>query len=179
MSDTEKKSTFRRAGAFGLNKVRPESVRSASRMSIGSGRKAAMEALRPESIDIQEAKTAFKGRYEDGGKQVFAQMVRSNNLSEEDLKAIHDRHRQYAMIYTALSAVFFLIALGMILFTSGQFSIFSSIVLCLFSFGSLIRGVQSDYAAYQVRTRSFCGIHAYLKKADLTPSSKQEIALRK
>lgn len=178
MSDKEKPSILRRAGTFGLNKVRPESVRDASRQSLSSGRAAALKALKPQKIDIEDAKGAIHGRYEDGGVQRFSEMVVEMGLKPEDLEALKAMHKRQFLIYGCLAVAFFIMSLVTIFTTSGQFSALGGVILCIFAVGSIVNAVRSDYAAYQIDQRAFCGLRAYLSGTRIKREKTREIIKR-
>lgn len=164
MSESEKKSIFRKMGGYSINRVQPKAIREASRDSLRSGGGAALKALKPAKLDTGDIRDGLSGRYADGGKARFAEMVAQRDLSEDDLSDLVVVHLRDFRIYGLLAGIFLLIAILLIALTSAQFSAAGGIILSLFSLGAFARAIQSDFAAYQIRQRAFCGFNQYLKR---------------
>lgn len=160
---TEPKPSFlRRAGRYGADRLRPESVRDASRTSLRGGKAAALKALRPKPFDPEDLKGGLQGRYEDGGKARFAEMVAEQGLSDDDLRAIEASHRAFFRIFSAVATAFLVLACAMIILGSGFLSFAGAAVLALFSLATAIGALKSSFAAYQTRQRAFCSLSDYL-----------------
>ena len=164
MSDEQRKSLLRRAGSYGGSKIRPQAVRDASRQSLSTGGRAALDALRPESIDLDEARDAISGRYADGGKARFREMMEEEGLSAEDLDAIRETHQRNFRLYLGLSSLFLLGAVVMAFLSSGAMAIIAALLPVLFAIGAAIRAIQSDFSAFQIEKRAFCGLRRYLRE---------------
>ncbi len=153
-----------RAGRYGANKIQSQTIRDTSRGAMRAGGEAAMDALRPARADLADMRAGLDGRYWDGGHQRFREMVDKQGLSEADLAALAETHGRNFRLYTGLSIAFLVGAFGMIFLGDGALSFLGTLVLLIFMLGALVRGLQADFAAYQIRVRAFCGLRQYLRE---------------
>ena len=162
-----KPSIAGRISRYGMSRIRPAELQDASHGSIRDGGAAAMAALRPESADIDEMKAGFDGRYDDGGRERFNQMMEESDLSEEDLAGIEAIHARDFRIFIGVALAFLASAIALIIWGEGILSFAGSTVCVIFMFGSLARALQADFSGYQVRMRAFCGLRQYLSRGFL------------
>jgi len=155
-------SFFGKMGRYGMSRLQPESVRNVSREAVQSGGSRALEALRPEHLDIQDIRGGIRGRYADGGRARFSEMAREQGLSLSDLDAIELHHGRMSSLFFILAAAFLCAAAGMILLGGGGISLGGAVVLLLFSLGSMASAIRSDFSAWSVRLRAFPGFRRYL-----------------
>lgn len=159
-----KRSFLSRTGRYGINRIQPEVTREASKGTILGGYHAARKAFSPEKVDLQDLKAGLSGRYDDGGHQRFAEMVRAAGLTPEDLLALQARHRRSFALFLSMAIVFLVGAFLMILLGRGPFSLLGAAILLVFMCGALVMGLQADFSAYQIRKRAFCGLRSYLRE---------------
>lgn len=159
----EKKGRVSRfAGYFGRRIGNPFISR-VGRETLSEGAHQAGQVLRPVRISWSEAQEAINGRYEDGGRARFRQVMAQNGVSERDLPALERMHVQNFLAMCAIS----LLALGAgaaIPFLTDDWLIMASgLVFGLFSLVFLLIGLRHDFSAWQIRNRRFGGIREYVE----------------
>lgn len=157
-------SFLARSGRYGINRVLPESIRSASGETLRDGYREAMKTMAPRRIGMDELRNGYMGRYADGGRARFIEMVRSRNLRPEDLTAIAAGHARSFLTFLVISGIFMAGAVMFMSLWSGAFAGLGAAILVLFALGSLVVALQADFSGYQIRMQRFCGFSEYVRK---------------
>ena len=153
--------TSRIGGYFGRRIISPFVAR-VGRETIVDGADQARHVLRPERVSRQEAQGALRGRYEDGGRARFAQLMAQQGLKERDLADLERMRTRQFRAMCAVSALALLLGATIPFLTDDGLITMSGLILGLFSLVFLAIGLRHDLAAWQIRNRRFGGIFEYV-----------------
>ncbi|MFX4300093.1 hypothetical protein [Pseudosulfitobacter pseudonitzschiae] len=161
----EKEGLFKRVGSGGRKylsrRFGNEFINKVGRDNVTGSYAAAKDALKIEPISRQELRGGIYGRYADGGRERFSQMMHQNGLKEDDLTRMAFHRRRDALIT-------FSAAIGFLLF--GAWSIFSSSKEYVFIYSSstlivslvlFAVGLRHDFSRWQIESRRFGGFREY------------------
>lgn len=157
-------SFLARSGRYGINRVLPESIRTASGETLRGGYREATKTMAPRRIGMDELRHGYMGRYADGGRARFAEMVRGQKLRAEDLDAIAAGHARSFLTFLVISGIFMAGAVMFMSLWSGALAGLGAAILVLFALGSLVVALQADFSGYQIRMQRFCGFSEYVRK---------------
>lgn len=183
MSD-EKKGMIRRAGDGGVRYISRrfgnQFINKVGKDNLTGSYQAAKKTLSIKPISKEELLGGFYGRYTDGGRARFTQMMHMNGIKEAELPTIAGLRRRDALI-TFAAAVLFLVI--------GAFSIAAADPAYLFIYISSTAivslvlfavGIRHDFARWQIEQRRFGGFHEYFTgKTSLTNGKSSSTSLTK
>ena len=122
----------------------------------------AKETILPKKADPEEIRSGYHGRYKDGGKARFQQMVVEENLSENRLDELaYDLRNQARVVFC--SGLFFLLLGVFISFTGESWSALrNGLGTSLASLIFIALGLRQDFCRWQVEERRFGALREYL-----------------
>lgn len=153
-----------RVGGYFGRRVGNPFISAVGRDTLYKGADSARDVLKPERVSRAEAMAAYKGRYQDGGRDRFSQLVVQRGLGEDDLRQLERmRLLQFrAMLVVSLLAL--LIGSAVPFWTDDWLILISGLIFGLFSLIFLMIGLRHDFAAWQIRSRRFGSIRNYLEE---------------
>lgn len=164
MSETERPGRVRRVGSYFGRRVGNPFITRVGRDTLSGGAASAHGVLRPERVSPDEVRGAIRGRYPDGGRARFEEVMRESGIGPEDLPELERmRMRQFrAMCLISLLAL--LLGASVPLFTQDWLIRISGLIFGLFSLVFLAVGLRHDLSAWQIRHRRFGGIREYVEE---------------
>lgn len=161
MSGEERPGRAARFGGYFGRRVGNPFINRVGRDTLSEGADRAGHVLRPERVSREEARGALRGRYEDGGRARFAQLMSEKGVREGDLLELERmRVRQFRSM-CVISAIALLLGASIPFLTDDPLIMMSGLILGLFSLVFLAIGLRHDLAAWQIRNRRFGGILEY------------------
>jgi hypothetical protein len=159
----EKRGRIARLGGYFGRRVGNPFINRVGRDTLYDGANQARGILRPERVSRSEVAGAIRGRYDDGGRARFAQVMAQQGVPERDLPRLEEmRVRQfYAMCAVSLLALCLGAAVPFL--TDDWLIMISGLIFGLFSLVFLAVGLRHDFAAWQIRNRRFGGIREYVE----------------
>ena len=137
-------------------------IREVGRESLSRGVTHAKAALMPPKTSREEIELGLQGRYRDGGRERFREMMRMQQVVEQDLAELAANRRRAAIICFLGSAV--CLAIGTVLMVQAG-SVSEKIFGFVTSFTSitlLAIGIRHDFSRWQIVNRRFGGLREYL-----------------
>ncbi|MEP3667729.1 MAG: hypothetical protein ABJN42_13475 [Roseibium sp.] len=171
---------IRRMSGHFKERVRLGNQAETSRHILSEGKNDALSAIRPNPLDARDALAGLRGRYKDGGRAQFAQMVRDAGLSDQDLEKLRQGHLKFRLTY----GITFVLALagGMlsVLFSGELITILGGGAFAVLSIVFAALAAKGDYSAWQIGQRRFGGFRDYIENRDLPPiTSSTAVVLKK
>lgn len=169
MSDTdgtdrsEKQGRIARVGGYFGRRVGNPFITRVGRETLYGGATEARGVLRPERVSREEARGAYHGRYEDGGRARFAQVMAQQGVPERDLAGLEATRVRLFRFMAALSLLTLTLGAAIPFLTEDWLIMISGLIFGLFSLVFLAVGLRHDLAAWQIRNRRFGGIREYLE----------------
>ena len=162
MSGGERPGRISRIGGYFGRRVGNPFISRVGRDTLTDGAGQAGHVLRPARISREEARGALRGRYEDGGRARFAQLMAQEGLKERDLSELERMRVRQFRAMCAISALALLLGAAIPILTDDGLIMKSGLILGLFSLVFLAIGLRHDLAAWQIRNRRFGGILEYV-----------------
>lgn len=157
-----------------------EYIKEVGRDNLKGSYEAAREAMRLEKISKDELKRGIYGRYADGGRSRFKQVMSEQGVKEEDLPTMVVERRRNALIMF-LSAIGFLAFGAWSIFGSGTdhilIYVMSTLIASLILFALSLR---HDFARWQLENRRFGSFAEYfVNRSYHSASEKRSTSLKK
>lgn len=130
----------------------------------GEANEDARKALTPGEVSKEEALSAWRGRYDDGGRARFAAVMQEQQIDENDIREREKMLRQSGVVYVIGSV---LTSAGMVYWSLNSYGVMSTVGLLAFVAVILMflaLAFRSDLAAWQIRERRFAGIREYFSR---------------
>jgi len=162
-SKPEKRGRIARIGGYFGRRIGNPFVRSVGRDTLYGGADQARSVLTPERVSRSEAEAAFRGRYEDGGRARFAQLMAQQGVPERDLARLEGMRTRQFRVMCAMSLLALGLGAAVPFFTDDWLIMISGLIFGLFSLVFLAIGLRHDFAAWQIRNRRFGGIRDYIE----------------
>lgn len=158
----EKAPFSSRIAGYGARRIahRGEHVR--RRLHVMKLKDALKGAVAVEKIDILGARQGWHGRYEDGGREAFAQLMEREGIDERALEAISRQH-------SVASAAYLATALSLLVLSVAQFVSYDltlgvmAVAMQVASLPLVALALRHAFAGWQVRQRRFGGLGEYLR----------------
>lgn len=160
---TEKKGRIARVGGYFGRRVGNPFINRVGRETLSGGAEQARCVLRPERVSREEARGAYHGRYEDGGRARFAQVMAQQGVPERDLAGLEASRARLFRYMIGFSGVALTFGAVIPFLTDDWLIMISGLIFGLFSFVFLAIGLRHDFAAWQIRNRRFGGIREYVE----------------
>jgi hypothetical protein len=152
----------KRVGSYFGRRVGNPFISRVGQETLSTGAGQARSVLKPERVTSQEVRGAIRGRYADGGRSRFQELMRENGLSAADLPRLEVMRTRQFRAMCLVSALALLIGAAVPFFTDDWLITISGLIFGLFSLVFLAVGVRHDFAAWQIRERRFGGLREYL-----------------
>lgn len=160
----EKKPFSSRIAGYGARRIahRDEHVR--RRLHVMKLKDALRGAVTVQRIDVMGVRQGWYGRYEDGGREAFAQLMEREGVDERALGKIAKWHSLASIGY--LTAALAILVLSVVQFTSYELSLgLMAIAMFVVSLPLAALALRHAFAGWQVRRRRFGGLREYLRGA--------------
>lgn len=158
----ERKPLVGRLAGYGARRIAHGGEHTRRRLHIMSLKSALQGAMTVQRIDVTGARQGWNGRYEDGGRAAFAELVKREGLSEQGLQQIARWHSWAAMGY--LAAALAVLVLAVIQFTSYDLSLgLMAVAMFVVSLPLAALALRHAFAGWQIRERRFGGLGEYLR----------------
>jgi len=161
-SNGTKPGRVKRVGSYFGRRVGNPFISRVGRETLSTGAVEARGVLKPERISQQEVRGAIQGRYADGGRLRFEDLMRHNGLGADDLPRLEAMRTRQFRAMCVVSGLSLLLGAGVPFFTDDWLIMISGLIFGLFSLVFLTVGVRHDFAAWQIRERRFGGLREYL-----------------
>lgn len=158
-----KKGRIARVGGYFGRRVGNPFINRVGRDTLYEGADQARGVLRPERVSREEARGALHGRYEDGGRARFAQVMAQQGVPDRDLKGLEENRIRLFRFMVALSGLTLALGAAIPFLTDDWLIMISGLIFGLFSLVFLAVGLRHDFAAWQIRNRRFGGIREYVE----------------
>lgn len=163
MSGGGREGRMSRIGGYFGRRIGNPFISRVGRETLTGSAEEARSALMPERITREEARSAILGRYPDGGRARFAQLMAQRGVHERDLHVLERmRVRQFRAMCT-VSLIALLLGAVIPFLTDDGLIMMSGLIFGLFSLVFLTIGLRHDLAAWQIRNRRFGGIREYVE----------------
>ncbi|MFG6573548.1 hypothetical protein ACGYLO_18290 [Sulfitobacter sp. 1A13353] len=140
-------------------------VNEVGRDLVTKGFNRAKETLTPVEMDRDDFRAGLNGRYEDGGKTRFEEVLRETNTNNRQLAALAQHRRRAAYVMFAAAAGFLLFGAVMIVRAGGFNEALYGFVTAFMSFIFLTIGISHDFVRWQIEQRRFGGFLEYFGKS--------------
>jgi len=160
----DQEGRVRRVGSYFGKRVGNPFISRVGRESLSGGAEEAGGVLRPERVSRDEVRGAIRGRYADGGRERFAQMMREQGVSAADLPRLEAMRVRQFRAMCVVSVLALLLGAAVPFFTDDYLIMISGLIFGLFSLVFLAIGLRHDFAAWQIRARRFGGMREYLEQ---------------
>lgn len=170
MEKNVKPGLSRRVFGWGQNRVRHPFMGEMSREIVKEGGKSALAGIKPLPLDLQEIRKGFRGRYEDGGSSRFRDLVKSLDLTEEDLQTLDEFHRLQRALNGIAGAVAALFGFGLMVLADTPVVRFGGMAFLLFALVFLVGYLRHDFSLWQLRKRQMAGLSSYLSDRFSAPA---------
>ncbi|MEY8799510.1 hypothetical protein AB9K35_04220 [Leisingera sp. XS_AS12] len=157
-----KEPLLSRVGTWGKNRFRKPELIALSRRNVRSATTAALDAMKPARFDRSEFMKGYHGRYQDGGRARFAQVVSESKLSEAHIRGMDIQHFRIALIFAAASVASIGFGLYTLIVGTGLLSLLSGASLGAVFFLFLALAIRHDFSSWQINARRFGGLSEYL-----------------
>lgn len=147
---------------WGQKRVRHPFLGEMSREIVKEGGKSALAGIKPLPLDPEEIRKGFQGRYEDGGSSRFSEMMKSLDLTENDLETLDEFHRLQRFLNGLSGALAILLGFGLMLFGDMAVIRVGGIAFLLFALVFLVGYLRHDFSLWQLRKRQMAGLSSYL-----------------
>jgi hypothetical protein len=160
---------------YTLNRLASPFIRKSGEAYSGTAR----SALTPQKLDRQDMLSGYNGRYSDGGRARFAELMKEvdqmNRLKAEsdksgktvytplDLDQMAKSRRRASGIMFAGAALFFGTAFYFIIAAGGYMDVLFGLASAMCSFIFLALSAQHDFSRWQIQERRLGGFREYLK----------------
>lgn len=152
----------RRVGTYGANRLMPAYNRDIASRTAKATLANVVDAIKPVRITREEALAGHHGRYTDGGRARFAEVMDANGVHEDDLPWIAAKHRKTCFILLVGSLAMFVLAMTL-LFSGSSFLVRASSIASVIGALSLAAAaMRHDFYAWQIGQRAFPGFKPYL-----------------
>jgi hypothetical protein len=160
----EKGGRVSRVGSYFGRRVGNPFISRVGRESLSDGVSEAGGVLKPERVTREEVSGAIRGRYADGGRERFAQLMQEQGLGVADLPRLEGMRTRQFHAMCVISAIALLLGAAVPFFTDDYLIMISGLIFGLFSLVFLAIGLRHDFAAWQIRSRRFGGMREYLEE---------------
>lgn len=166
MSNPEepKKGFLSKVGAYAGKRFMPTSSQSIAKRFGEGSIKGAMGALKPKAYEPEDFKAGLHGRYADGGKARFNQLIAEEKLSDADLGRLAKHNTTLAVTYGITAIALLCFSLYCVVVAQSTYDyILAFANFCVFlALGSLT--VRHDFNRWQIQQRAFPGFRAYIDR---------------
>jgi hypothetical protein len=159
----EKKGRIARVGGYFGRRVGNPFINRVGRETLSGGVDQARSVLKPERVTREEARSAYHGRYEDGGRARFSQVMAQQGVPDRDLPVLEASRVRLFRFMAALSLLTLVMGAVIPFLTDDWLIMISGLIFGLFSLVFLAIGFRHDFAAWQIRNRRFGGIREYVE----------------
>lgn len=159
----QKRGRIARIGGYFGRRVGNPFITRVGRDTLYEGADQARGVLRPERVSREEARGAYHGRYEDGGRARFAQLMAQKGVPDRDLPGLEANRVRLFRFMVLLSVVTLTLGAAIPFLTDDWLIMISGLIFGLLSLVFLTIGLRHDFAAWQIRNRRFGGIREYLE----------------
>lgn len=143
------------------SRIRPKDVAGASRHILRQGARGTLESLKPQKVSRQEIMGAIAGRYGDGGRARFAEMVELRQVSDRDIEKLIASNRRAVLVFIGGAILFLAIGVGSMIAGVSLLSILGGFATSLVSFIFIAIALRADFSAWQLAERRFGGLSEY------------------
>lgn len=144
-------------------RVQPGVQAERQRRHLSHGLTRARETLTPVEADRDDLKQGYKGRYPDGGRARFAEMVAAEGLGEAEIEAMRVHHRVLSIVFLAASFGCILGTIWTLLQASSVLETATGITLLILMLTFLSMALRHHYSEWQIRERRFGGLGEFLQ----------------
>jgi len=144
----------RRFGNQFINKV--------GRDSLSKGAQRAKATLTPSEVDPDDFRAGLDGRYSDGGVKRFRDVMRTSNVSDDDLAGLAKSRRRAGIMMFVAAGGFLLLGSWMMINAEGFNQVVFGLVTALMSFLFVTIGINHDFSRWQIEQKRFGGFKEYL-----------------
>lgn len=152
---------------YGIARVFGRGGSSRMRDNLSTQGSGARNALKIEPLNVEDARAGFNGRHDDGGRAYFADVMKQNELSGEDIVVIGRVHRRSSQMF--LASGLFVLGLGLygMIRDPGHMSIAGAAasVVAFLALGAL--AVRHDFYSWRISERRYGGFREYLRVRSL------------
>jgi hypothetical protein len=148
---------------WALRRGNADQVVTGAKAVTAFGREVWNSTFKPREIDKADAKAGYVGRYRDGGRTRFTDLVAAHRLTEDDLRAKVREWRSHAAVFAAGAFLMLIAGLTWMIFSPGGFSAFVGLAALSLSAALLALAGKCDYSAWQIEQRRFAGLRDYLR----------------
>lgn len=159
----QKRSRIARVGGYFGRRIGNPFINQVGRDTLYDGADEARNALRPERVSRAEVHGAYQGRYPDGGRARFAQVMAQQGVPERDLPHLAAMRARLFHTMCVIGLITLCLGTAVPFFTDDWLIMISGLIFGLFSLIFFLIGLRHDFAAWQIRNRRFGGIREYLQ----------------
>lgn len=124
----------------------------------------AKATLTVSKADGKDLRAGYRGRYEDGGRARFAQMVQGENLDDVQIDAMGTHHRTLTIAFLLASFAALLGALYFLFMSESALESLTGITLLMVMLTFLSMALRHHFSAWQIRNRRFGGLGEFLRE---------------
>lgn len=122
----------------------------------------AKEALKPKPLDPLEFKRGLDGRYKDGGRARFQEVMRENGVADHQLDDISSQHRSAFIVSVIASFVLLLIGIYIATTADTAIAVVYGAATSMMFLVMLAVAIRHDFNRWQIFERRFGGFREYL-----------------
>lgn len=161
----EKKGMIRKFGDGGVKYISRrfgnQFINKVGKDSLTGSYQAAKDTLKIKTASREELLGGFYGRYADGGRARFTQMMHMKGIKEDELPGMAAVCRRDALITFAGGVLFLAIGAWSILNAAPAFTFIYTISTMVVSLVLFAVGLRHDFARWQIEQRRFGGFREY------------------
>ena len=162
MSDDRKKGFLgRRAGYVG-RRISASNGFGVGRKSIARSAAMLRDGLPEKRLTLDDDRKAYRGAFDDGGREAFRKAVAEAELSGGDIDAIAAEHARAARIFVVYFLVGVCASIALIVLAGELVVMLGGLVMLVFSFTFMAASFMHDFLGWQLRARRFGGLRDYL-----------------
>jgi hypothetical protein len=164
---SEKKKGFlartgKAAGGYVFRRFGNGFIREVGTDNFKKGVMGAKASMTPAALDRDDFEKGLNGRYEDGGVSRFAEIMRENGVSEEQLPALQHARRRSAIIMFASAAVAVIFGVWTMITSDDGKGLLMGLSTAFISIVFLGLGARDDFSRWQIQNRRMGGFREYL-----------------
>lgn len=164
MSKGEAPSRTERVTGYFRRRIGNPFINRVGRDALTGSAAEARSVLRAEKISRDEVRSAMNGRYADGGRERFQDLMRERGLSERDLAPLERMRSNQFLWMCLISLVTLLLGASIPFMTDDPLITVSGLIFGLFSLVFIMIGLRHDFSAWQIRNRRFGGVREYVSE---------------
>ena len=162
-SEKPKKSFLARVRTFGISRIRNPALLNRSKKNLAGSAQAATSSLAPKNLDVADFRAGLRGRYKDGGRARFAQMMDRQGLDLEQADDMRANHLRAGAIFALAAAVMLAFGIYSAATATNTAGLIAGISLCVVFFLFMALAIRHDFSAWQILARRFGGFNEYLE----------------